>query len=317
MTIAGSVASFVGMFILMIATALLLRRRGVLRSEHSTLLSVLLLDIVCPPLIFSSIAKANLHLKDLVAAGAVFGSEIVICFLSYLIGRWALRLDRLALGAFVIAATFGSTGLIGNALVQVLFRDNTDLVSMSMFIGNFGVGIPGNTIGIFLAMRFGTRDHVTSLTQHFKSFLVMPCMVALYAGLVWSIWKLPTSGMGLDVVFGASRMIGASLPFVTAMVVGLSLEKLDFGKDLGVLAAGALLALIVEPWVAEQLINMYPADQQTRLITVLFSAMPSTPLGVVFAVRYGGDVSLAGKLATFTLTMSAITLPLMALKIVH
>jgi predicted permease len=62
---------------------------------------------------------------------------------------------------------------------------------------------------------------------------------------------------------------------------------------------------------------MYPVDQQTRLITVLFSAMPSTPLGVVLAVRYGGDVSLAGKLATFTLIMSAVTLPLMALKIVH
>jgi predicted permease len=45
--------------------------------------------------------------------------------------------------------------------------------------------------------------------------------------------------------------------------------------------------------------------------------MPSTPLGVVLAVRYGGDVSLAGKLATFTLIMSAVTLPLMALKIVH
>jgi len=313
MSIAGSVASFIGMFILMIATALLLRRRGVLRSEHSTLLSVLLLDIVCPPLIFSSIAKANLRLQDLIAAGALFGSEIAICFLSYLIGRWALRLDRLALGAFIIAATFGSTGLIGNALVQVLFRDNTDLVSMSMFIGNFGVGIPGNTIGIFLAMRFGTSDHVTSLTQHFKNFLVMPCMVALYAGLVWSVWKLPTSGMGLDVIFGACRMIGASLPFVVAMVVGLSLEKLDFGKDLGVLVAGALLALIIEPWVAERLINMYPVDQQTRLITVLFSAMPSTPLGVVLAVRYGGDVSLASKLATFTLIMSAVSLPLIAL----
>lgn len=135
----------------------------------------------------------------------------------------------------------------------------------------------------------------------------------LHARLVWSFWKLPTSGMGLDVVFGASRMIGASLPFVTAMIVGLSLEKLHLGKDFGVLAAGALLALIVEPWIAEQLLNVYPVDQQTRLITVLFSAIPATLLGVVLAVRYGGDVSLASKLATFTLIMSAVSLPLTAL----
>jgi predicted permease len=41
--------------------------------------------------------------------------------------------------------------------------------------------------------------------------------------------------------------------------------------------------------------------------------MPSSPLGVVMAVRFGGDTALAGKLATFTLLMSAVTLPLIAL----
>lgn len=313
MSAAGSVASFIGMFVLMIAATFVLRRRGVLKKEHSGMLSVLLLEVVCPPLIFSSIARADLQLQDVVASGAVFGAEIIICGLSYVVGRWVLKLDRLALGALVIAATFGSTGLIGNALVQVLFHDNPSLLSMSMMIGSFGVGVPGNTIGIFLAMRFGSKGDDVSLLQHLKSFLVMPSMVALYAGLAWSLLMLPTSGVGIDIVFGACKMISASLPFVTAMIVGLSLEKIHFKTDARVLVTGALLALLVEPWITDWLLNFYPVDQQTRMITVLFSAMPSTPLGVVMAVRYGGDAQLAGKLATFTLVLSALSLPLATL----
>jgi predicted permease len=313
MNISGSVASFVGMFVLMIGATLLLRRRGILKTEHSGLLSVLMLDIVCPPLIFSSIARANLAFEEILAAGSVFGAEIIICGLSYVIGRWALRLDRMALGAFIIAATFGSTGLIGNALVQVLFHDNPSIVSMSMIIGSFGVGIPGNTIGILLAMRFGSQGSTSTIAQHMKRFLLMPCMIALYAGLAWSYFALPTRGLGIDVVFGASTMIGASLPFIVAMIVGLSLQRINYRTELGVLIVGALLALVIEPLIAEQLVDLFSVDSNTRVIAILFAAMPSTPLGVVVAVRYGGDVELAGKLATFTLIVSAITLPLVAL----
>ena len=77
MNISSSVASFVGMFVLMIGATLVLRRRGVLKKEHSGLLSVLMLDIVCPPLIFSSIARANLAFQEILAAGSVFGAEII------------------------------------------------------------------------------------------------------------------------------------------------------------------------------------------------------------------------------------------------
>ena len=141
----------------------------------------------------------------------------------------------------------------------------------------------------------------------------MPCMVALYAGMAWSYFALPTRGPGIDIVFGASTMIGASLPFIVAMIVGLSLQRINYRTELGVLVVGALLALVIEPLIAEQLVDLFSVDSNSRVIAILFAAMPSTPLGVVVAVRYGGDVELAGKLATFTLIVSAITLPLVAL----
>lgn len=313
MNISGSVASFVGMFVLMVGATLLLRRRGILKAEHSSLLSVIMLDFVCPPLIFASTARAHLQLQEMYAAGSVFGAEVVICALSYLIGRWALRLDRMALGAFIIAATFGSTGLIGNALVQILFHGDPEIVSMSMIIGSFGVGIPGNTIGMFLAMRFSTKGRDLPVMGQVKSFLLMPCMIALYAGYGWSLLALPTAGPVIDVVFGASMMIGASLPFIVALIVGLSLKPIQMRTELGVLVVGALLALVIEPIISARFVDMFSVDSYTRMITVLYAAMPSTPLGVVLAIRYGGDAELAGKLATFTLVVSALTLPLVAL----
>jgi predicted permease len=311
--VSGSVASFVGMFLFMIGITLVLRQRNVLRTEHASLLSALLIDVVWPLLIFSSVARASIEVQDLAATSAVIGAEVCSCVLSYLLGRWILRLDRSALGAFVIAATFGSTSLIGNALVQVLFHDNPALGSMSMIIGQFGVGIPGNTIGVFLAMHFGAKGSNVSFGEQFRKFITMPPTLALFLGIVWTTCKLPVSGVGFDVVFGGCKMVSTSLPFISAMVVGLSLRALNVRRDLVVLGAGAILALVVEPLIADQLLGLYPVGAETRLIAILFSAMPSSPLGVVMAVRFGGDTALAGKLATFTLLMSAVTLPLIAL----
>lgn len=301
------------MFLFMIGITLALRKRNVLRTEHASLLSALLIDVVWPLLIFSSIAQTSIQSQDLVATSAVIGAEVCSCFISYVVGLWVLRLDRPALGVFVIAATFGSTSLVGNALIQVLFYDNPALGSMSMIIGQFGVGIPGNTIGVFLAMQFGSKGGSVSLGEQFRKFITMPPTLALLAGLIWAMCKLPVSGFGFDVVFGGCKMVSTSLPFISAMVVGLSIRALDMKRDLVVLGAGALFALVIEPLITDQLLGLYPVGTETRLIAILFSAMPSSPLGVVMAVRFGGDAALAGKLATFTLIVSAVTLPLIAL----
>lgn len=97
------------------------------------------------------------------------------------------------------------------------------------------------------------------------------------------------------------------------MLIGLTLEKMQFGKDSTVILAGVILALVVEPLTVSWLMKSFTLDANTRLITILFADMPASPIAVVLAERYGCDTALASKLVTATLIISAISLPLAAL----
>jgi predicted permease len=97
------------------------------------------------------------------------------------------------------------------------------------------------------------------------------------------------------------------------MVVGLSLEKFRFRDDSYVLLSAVIISLLIQPALVIGFTNILNLEQNTRVIAQLFSAMPATPLAAVFAVKFGGDASLASKIVTTTLLISAITLPLVAL----
>lgn len=313
MHIGLSVASFVAMFVAMIGITLFLRHRKLMSQSSMGLLSFLLMNVLCPALIFSSMAQSRLDTSELVAASMIIGSELAIGILAFGIGRWLLQLERASIGTFVIAAMFGSSGLIGNSLVKVLFHDSTSIISMAMIVGSVGIGVPGNVIGIFLAMYFGSQNTGKSPFRTVRKFLVEPCMISLYAGLAWSLLQLPTKGIVIETVFGTCTLLGAALPLCSAMLIGLSLEKIQIGKDAKVIVAGIVLALLIEPLLVSWFLESVTVDANTRLIAVLFAAMPASPIGVVLAERYGCDTPLASKLVTATLIASAITLPIAAM----
>jgi predicted permease len=97
------------------------------------------------------------------------------------------------------------------------------------------------------------------------------------------------------------------------MVVGMSLEKFRLRDDAYVLLSAVAISLVMQPALVVALTNVLNLDQNTRVMAHLFSAMPATPLAAVFAIKYGGDASLASKIITITLLISTITLPLVAL----
>jgi predicted permease len=97
------------------------------------------------------------------------------------------------------------------------------------------------------------------------------------------------------------------------MVIGLSLEKFDFRSDLATIVAVAVVCLAIEPLLVSSITHVMTIDMQTRVVANLFAAMPTSPLVVVFALKYGGDVVLASKLSMATLLLSTATLPLFAL----
>jgi malate permease and related proteins len=307
------VIQFVFIFILMASSAFWLRYKGVMSVEHSPVISRMITDVVLPALIFYKMSDVSLTRHQIDAAIAMIGSEVIVGISAWAIGRYLIGLNKYALGAFILASTFGSTSMMGTALIQIVFPDNAEALAAGIMVAQAGVGVPNNTIGVLIALWFGNHNEKIDFVKIFRTFMLNPAVIAFMGGLAWSYFSLPHTGLLLTVIFGALKFSGISLTFLVALLTGLTIKKMtrkDFGLPL--IACSALL-LIAEPIIAREIDAVTGIDETlTSTLLLLLGAMPASPLAIAFSVRYGCDVDLAAKLVVSTCVISVITLPLLA-----
>ncbi|KQV63766.1 AEC family transporter [Rhizobium sp. Root1220] len=307
MGLAGAVGSFVVIFLLMIGITLWLRYRGVLARAQGASISAVITEGVLPAMIFCYVARAREQLDFLEMAAVIGAAECVALAVSALIGS-ALRLDRAALGGFTLTSSFGSTSLIGNALLDIVFHGSRAVLGMGMVIGQFGVGVPNNTLGLWIGMRSGGQRPGGVL-----NFLLTPVVIALLLGIAWSLSGITTTSSAAAPLFGALTLTGASLPFLAAMVTGLSLTNVDWRRLLPLIAISQLIQLIGKPLFVLLLLWLLAPPRLDHEVTLLLAALPASPLAVAFATRFGGDAELASALVLSSTILSVLTLPLVAL----
>lgn len=307
------VIQFVFIFILMASSAFWLRYRGVMSVEHAPVISRMITDVVLPALIFYKMSDVSLTRHQIDAAMAMFGSEVIVGISAWAIGRYLIGLNKYALGAFILASTFGSTSMMGTALIQIVFPDNAEALAAGIMVAQAGVGVPNNTIGVLIALWFGNHNEKIDLVKIFRTFMLNPAVIAFIGGLAWSYFSLPHAGLLLTVIFGALKFSGISLTFLVALLTGLTIKSMsrkDFGLPL--IACSALL-LIAEPIIAREIDAVTGTEESlTSTLLLLLGAMPASPLAIAFSVRYGCDVDLAAKLVVSTCVISVVTLPLLA-----
>lgn len=301
------------MFMLIASSAFWLRYRGVLGESHAPVISRIITDAALPALIFYKMSDVSLTRHQIEAAIALIASEVIVGVIAWAMGRYLFGFNRFALGAFILATTFGSATMMGTALTQIVFPNNSEALAAGIALSQIGVGVPINTIGVLIALWFGNHDTKIDLVQIFKTFILNPTVIAFIGGALWSLFLLPRTGFLLTIVFGALQFTGISLTFLVALLTGLTLKKMkreDFGFPLFVCAT---LLLVVQPIIAYEL-NVITGniESMTSILLLLLGAMPASPLVIAFSVRYGCDVDLASKLVVSTCIISIFTLPLLA-----
>ena len=305
------VIQFVCIFILMAFSAVWLRYQGVMSADHAPIISRAITDVVLPALIFYKMSDVSLNVHQLDAAIAMILAESVIGITAWAVGRYLLALNKYALGAFILASTFGSTSMMGTALIQIVFPYDAEALAAGIIVAQAGVGVPNNTIGVLIAMYFGNHNKEINFLKILRTFLVNPAVIAFFAGLLWAYFSLPQTGWILTVIFGALKFAGISLTFLVALLTGLTIKPMntkDFGLPLILCAA---LLLVVEPILASWFDTFTGnVESLTSTLLLLLGAMPASPLAIAFSVRYGCDVDLAAKLVASTCVLSIVTLPL-------
>jgi malonate transporter len=310
MDLRADVVNFIAMFLFMVASTFYLRWRNILRPAAAPVIARLVTEFVLPALLIRQLAAIQIDWLTGQAVIATLAAEIIVGVFAFLIARFLFRLPPASIAVFVLCSTFGSTALIGNAFIKVVFDDDIKMTAASLIIGQLATGLPNNLLGPAIMMRCGT-DRDSRFVEQLKHVILNPPFLAIIVGVAWGALRLPTSGVIFSPVFFSLKLCGDTLPFLVAALTGLSMRGISL-RGLGpIVIACCLLLLVLEPALVNYFIDLFGQPIERQQLTFLLAAMPASPLAVAFAVRYGGDEKLAGTLVLATTVVSAISLPLL------
>ncbi len=306
-------SSFIGLFLFLILSVLLLRYGKVIEANQIPIFSKLLTSFVLPAFIFSQIANLQIEYSYLFFGAAILISELITGIVSWATGKWVLRLDRPSIGAFILGSTFGSVSQIGNAFLKVVFDNNSAISAMGVVTGQFGVGLPVNIAGPVVAKSFGNSEQKNSLFGLVKSVFVNPPTIALILGMLWNSLNIPSDGFIVKLLFEGLNIVSASMTFLVAVIIGLSLKPFKMKGVWIVLVLAAFFQLVLQPFITYGIFSMLSEQNAHHQATLFLSAMPATPLAVVFCARYGANSELASQIVILTCILSLISIPLVSL----
>ncbi len=288
--------------------AMILKAKDILKEEHSLTLARIVTDVFLPAIVFISLAKQSIQLDQLEPAIAMLGLELFFITLAWFIS-YALKFSRAQTGAIVFCSAFGSSTFLGYSIVVQMFPNTPEALSEAVLISEIGVGYPIFILGPILAAYFGSKKLHSSNWKASLGFFRSPVFFALFAGLLWSILRIPgEENIYIAPFFRLGTVLSAALTPLAILSVGLMFKKPAVRTILIPLGIVIILKLILKPLLAGHLATWFGFPELWREILVLMAAMPSAVLGVVFLRRYGGDASLASTILLVTTLLSSLTL---------
>ncbi len=303
--------SSVIVLVAVILIAVFLKHLKLIRSKHAPVFSKLVTQVTLPALIFHSLAHATLYWEYAILALVMLAAEILSLTLAWFIGK-RLHLARPQLGSFMLVSGFGSSALLGYALIGQVFPGDIAAMTEAVLITEVGVGPALFTIGTMIAMYYGSssvdgKGRIMAALAFFKS----PICFAVAAGIFWSCLGLPVKGLILSPVFQALHIMASANTLMVALTVGVVLQFSEMRAVLTMAFFACCIKLILKPimvWLPTFAMDLHTWQVQ---ILVLEAAMPSALLTVVLASTYGCDAKLASKLVFATTIVSIASIIVM------
>jgi predicted permease len=273
-----------------------------LRPDIRTI-SRLAFYVFSPSLVFSSIVHSQLSGGDFsVMAAFTLVLTGIMAVLALGAGR-AMRLERHALAALIVAAVFGNTGNYGLAVVKFAFGDSAVAFAVIVFVFST---LAVYSLGVGVAS-LGRR----SLRQVLLHGLTLPTTYALAAGLVLRFTGWPVA---LPVDRALTLLGQAAIP-VMLVLLGLQIAEIREvpRSRLALIGLATFMQLIVAPLVGLGLAAALGMDGPARQAAVTEAAMPTAVITTILGVEYDLDMLLLSGTVVLSTALSPLTLtPLIA-----
>ncbi|MBN2685076.1 MAG: AEC family transporter [Pontiellaceae bacterium] len=292
------------------------RKRGIVSATGTGEMVRVLISIIYPCLIFSSVTSLNVHklaenwIMPLMAM-AIAGTGLVL-------GLIALRLmknvDQQRASAFLFQNTINNYLFLPLPLVMLLWQEKG--VALLVF-ASMGFELTVWTVGVFLFNRS------SKLSQGIR-MMFGPPLLALIFSMGWVCVRdlvplhLPEAGLParivqriLELFYFGTETIGKATVAVSMIVSGSRIAALSlravFDRHVWIVST---LRLVVTPVLFILLLKQIPMDSTAYGILCVVAVMPAAIASLIFSERFGGDSDFIATTLLITHLAAIVTIPL-------
>ncbi len=310
----------VAIFLLLMA-GYVVGKLKLLPENADTTLTVLLLKVLTPCLILSSVTSKELN-DDTVSATiwTLLGSSVyfaVAAVLGLLFCKYILRIPKIDVGTW--AFVFGSvnTGFMGFPITLSIFGQD---IFFLMVMQNIILGVYLYSIGPIL-IRYG-NDHIgyEKLTfggqvKAFLSTLNNPNIIMSAVALIMLFCGLHLP----DMIFDSVDLMGNAVVPTSMLLVGIQLSQNDllemFKDKRNVLFS--IFKMLMLPAFIFLCVNWLPLSSDVKLTLVLSSIFPAAVVTVPVCILEEKDPTDAANLVALTTLLSVVTIPIWSVILLH
>lgn len=293
------------------------RRRGVVSAVGTSEMVRILVAIIYPCLIFTSVTRMNVQQLASnwimpVMALAIAGTGLLLGLIAL---RWMKDVDQQRASAFLFQNTINNYLFLPLPLVLLIWGEEG--VALLVF-ASLGFELTVWTVGIFLFNRS------SKLSEGIR-MMFGPPLIALIFSIAWVCLRdlaqpaLPESGFFADLLrrllelfyFGAGT-VGKATVAVSMIVSGSRIAALDvkaaFDRHVWIVS---LMRLVVTPVIFILLLKQIPMDETAYGILCVVAVMPAAVASLIFSERFGGDSDFIATTLLITHLAAVVTIPLL------
>ena len=218
-----------------IILGILLRKWKVIKEEDGTIFTKIIINVTIPSMIFYALSQQQFDADKLMLALVMIISQVACALIAWAVSFF-LNLSRPRQGALILGATFTSSAFLGYAVVKEIFKDSSEALADAAVVSELGVATLLFTMGIFIAMHFGT--HVSSRKEKYQvmvKFFYSPIFISLVLGILVSFIELPHNSVIIGGIYKALNLISGANTFLVALLIGVMLHLKDLRKYGGLL----------------------------------------------------------------------------------
>nr|WP_319487657.1 AEC family transporter [uncultured Caproiciproducens sp.] len=281
---------------IMISVGYFCGKTGMITKRGSRQINAILLNVVTPCLIVSSlqsmIGKIGIH--NLMSAS--FWSMIAIG-LSVLVSMLFFRKNPDHQKKILrFAAGYSNSGFMGIPLVEAVFG-STGVAYAAMY----------NVVFNFFIWTHGIMSISNKKTFEYKKIICNPGIMGLLIAfpLFAFSFKLPDI-VAFPIDYFASMNTPLAMIVVGNYISGIKLRELFIDRDLYKLS---VIRLILIPCLTLAVMLPFHIEKTIASATLLLCSAPTAAITAMFAVQFGGDAKLAAKSVALTTLLSVATMP--------